>query len=340
VKKVLIVGAGLFGCCSAIELSRAGFDVTLIDKKSDIMTGASKHNHNRIHFGFHYPRSIETARQSLDGLALFLMRFRDSIVSEFPNYYFIEKTSKVTPSEYLDFCDKINIDYEIKYPKKDLLNTEKIDLSLKVLEPVYDYRAVEQSLKKSLNDLKVKQKYNCTITDIETKKYNFVVNSSYSGINQINKHFEASLIKLKQQDVIIPIFEANQDKVGLTIMDGPFCSIMPKGFEKNKFLLYHVLWSVGSEAIDETLNVDYAVNERIDMIYKESTKYYPFLKNVKRVGFWRTPRVLPINDNDERLSELFYNKQNPNYVSVLSGKVSTCWTTALKIKKLVQEATL
>ena len=66
-------------------------DVTLVEKKNDIMTGASKCNHNRIHFGFHYPRSIETAKESLDGLILFLMRFNDAIVSDFPNYYFIEK---------------------------------------------------------------------------------------------------------------------------------------------------------------------------------------------------------------------------------------------------------
>ena len=90
-KNVLIIGAGLFGCCADIELAEAGFAVTLIEKEQDIMNGASKHNHNRIHFGFHYPRSTETARQSLDGLVLFLMRFKDSIISGFPNYYFIEK---------------------------------------------------------------------------------------------------------------------------------------------------------------------------------------------------------------------------------------------------------
>ena len=339
-KKALIIGAGLFGCCAAIELSRAGFSVTLIDKKGDIMSGASKHNHNRVHFGFHYPRSTKTARQSLDGLTLFLMRFRDSIVSGFPNYYFIENGSKVSSGEYLDFCDKINLDYEFEYPKKELLNADKISLSLKVLEPVYDYRVIKQNLKEFIGGLKIEQKYDCNITDIRTEEYDFIVNSSYSGINQINKHFGISPIRLKLQDVVIPIFEAEQDKVGLTIMDGPFCSIMPKGFEKNKFLLYHVLWSVASETSGENLNTDYDIHKQIDTIYKESLTYYPFLNNAKRVGFWRTPRVLPINDNDERLSELFYNKKKPNYVTVLSGKVSTCWTTAMKIKKLAQEVAL
>ena len=64
--RVKIIGAGIFGCMIAGELKRAGHEVVLIEKNSDIMQGASKFNHNRIHFGFHYPRSLSTAQQSLE----------------------------------------------------------------------------------------------------------------------------------------------------------------------------------------------------------------------------------------------------------------------------------
>ena len=339
-KKVLVIGAGLFGCCISIELAKVGIDVTLVEKELDIMMGASKHNHNRIHFGFHYPRSKETARQSLDGLVLFLMRFKDSIVSDFPNYYFIEKNSKVTPKQYLSFCDEVGIEYDIAYPKKQLVNTHDIELSLKVLEPIYDYNIVKNNLKQYLSKLKIKQKFNCNVAEENLDEYDFIVNSSYSGINEINRLLKIPLIRTKLQDVIIPIFESKQERVGLTIMDGPYCSIMPKGFDKNKFLLYHVVHSVASQTIDGNLSADYDIEDQIDRIYNESEKYYPFLKNTTRSGFWRTPRVLPINDNDQRLSELYYNKNYPKVVSVLSGKVSTCWTTALKVKKLIQNGAL
>ena len=114
--KILIIGAGLFGCSTAIELKKAGMDVTLVEKNNDIMLGASKCNHNRIHFGFHYPRSIETAKESLDGLVLFLMRFKNAIVSDFPNYYFIDNNSIVSSDEYLAFCNKVGITYELGGP--------------------------------------------------------------------------------------------------------------------------------------------------------------------------------------------------------------------------------
>ena len=50
-------------------------------------------NHNRIHFGYHYPRSIDTAKQSILGLSSFAMEYNDCIISDFENYYCISNTN-------------------------------------------------------------------------------------------------------------------------------------------------------------------------------------------------------------------------------------------------------
>ena len=103
-KRIKIIGAGLFGCVIGYELSKAGHEVVIIEQDSDIMQRASKCNHNRLHLGYHYPRSVETAKQSLDGLVTFLTNYKDAIVSHFPNYYMIAKwNSHVTSKEYIDF---------------------------------------------------------------------------------------------------------------------------------------------------------------------------------------------------------------------------------------------
>ena len=47
-KKVLIVGGGIIGICSAYFLKKDGFDVTIVDK-SDMKTGASHINLSLIH---------------------------------------------------------------------------------------------------------------------------------------------------------------------------------------------------------------------------------------------------------------------------------------------------
>ena len=335
-KKVLVIGAGLFGSSIAIELAKADMDVTLVEKNSDIMMEASKCNHNRIHFGFHYPRSIETAKESLEGCALFLMRFSDAIVSDFPNYYFIEKNSKVPPDAYLDYCDLISVMYDLEWPQEDLINRDFIDLSLKVSEPVFDYRMIKEKLKLYLFKYGVKLKLNYNFAKDDIEEYDHIINSTYGNINHINDILDIPKINIKLQDVIIPIFEMQHDALGLTIMDGPFCSIVPKGFDKNKFLLYHVKHSVGSQTMGDNLNRNFNIEEQVDKIYNESSLYYPFLSDVKRVKYWRSLRALPINDNDERLSEIFYDKSNPKLISILSGKVSSCWLTALKVKRLIK----
>lgn len=49
-----VLGAGIMGCCLALELSRRGHRVELIDRAAVPMTGASLHNEGKLHLGFVY----------------------------------------------------------------------------------------------------------------------------------------------------------------------------------------------------------------------------------------------------------------------------------------------
>lgn len=49
-----ILGAGIMGCCLALELKKRGHQVDLIDISSQPVTGASLHNEGKLHLGFVY----------------------------------------------------------------------------------------------------------------------------------------------------------------------------------------------------------------------------------------------------------------------------------------------
>jgi hypothetical protein len=49
-----ILGAGIMGCCLALELARRGCKVDLIERAPAPMTGASLHNEGKLHLGFVY----------------------------------------------------------------------------------------------------------------------------------------------------------------------------------------------------------------------------------------------------------------------------------------------
>lgn len=345
---ILVIGAGIFGVTTAIKLSKK-HNVTLVDSNDDIMLNASKCNHNRLHFGYHYPRSIETAKQSLEGYESFYNNFKNSITSDFKNYYMIEKNSKVISNEYKSFCKELNLQHIEELPNIDM-NFDNIESSFLTNEPIFDYSTIKLTIKNLISQSNIKLLLN---TKVKSKKdldnYDVIINTTYYNINKINRLLNLEESKIRLQNVVVPIFKKNIDKIGLTIMDGNFCSILPKGFDKDTFLLYNVKNSVIQEVdnfdIPLTFNYEYLnkniyekfyLNNKIDDVYSESIKYFPFLEDCERIGYWQTIRAVPINNDDCRLTKLTFNEINDKKViSVLSGKITTCWSTAESIDKLL-----
>ena len=331
IKKIAIIGAGIFGCSIALELDKEGYEVVLYEKETDIMLMASKNNHNRIHYGYHYPRSLETTKQSLDGLLSFLANYSESVLFGFKNYYSIAKdNSLTTASQFKQFCKEAGISYKIEFPSKELMNSDMIAESYLVEEPIYDWTILQSIVKSKLVRSNIQLRLRSDYTK-STESFDFVINCAYSNINDLCRHMHVREQIFHMQDVIIPIFKTNIDRIGLTVMDGPFCSIMPKGFEHNKFLLYHAKFSVVEESISSELKMSTDVQVNTKIILQDSINYFPFLKNAEIIDYWRTKRAIPITDNDQRLSEIITYNENANFITVFSGKV----TTAVKIAKQI-----
>jgi hypothetical protein len=353
---ILIIGAGIFGITTALKLSE-DHNVTLIDMNKDIMLNASRHNHNRIHFGFHYPRSIETAKQSLEGYESFYNNFKKGICDNFENYYMIEKFSKISALEYINFCTTLGISFKEVIPdiKMDFQN---ITASFLTKEPIFDFQTLKIILHKMLVNSSVNVILNKKIRyKKDTEKYDIIINATYFNINHINKILGiCDFIPLKLQTVIIPSYYVPIPMIGITIMNGDFCSILPKGF-LSQFLLYHVkhsvifenknyeipgLWRIGKYIISngiirKHLYEAFILKKYINRIFSGCEKYFSFLENAILTGYYQTVRALPINDDDSRPSKLIINEiNNQKVISVFSGKITTCWQTADRIKKLLK----
>src|ERR1043165_1031432 len=79
-----IIGGGFAGLHCAVKLAESGFRVLVVEAADRLMTGATLHNMARIHLGFRYPGSIETAMACIPAAFEFVDEFSDVIVRERP----------------------------------------------------------------------------------------------------------------------------------------------------------------------------------------------------------------------------------------------------------------
>ena len=134
--KIAIIGGGIFGVTTAIRLSR-NHDVDLFEQNSDILQSASGINQYRLHRGYHYPRSTDTAISAKNSELFFKNEYSGSIVDDIDHFYCIANENSLTnKDQYLNFCNAVDLSFE--ETKLDLLNQNKIDLCVKVVETLFD----------------------------------------------------------------------------------------------------------------------------------------------------------------------------------------------------------
>lgn len=107
---VAIIGAGIMGACTAIELARRGVRSVLFEQADSAMAGASRWNEGKIHLGSLYAVSggLETARRVLPGGLVFfdiLERLLDTRVlthmTQTPDVYLVHRHSLAGPDAVL-----------------------------------------------------------------------------------------------------------------------------------------------------------------------------------------------------------------------------------------------
>ena len=255
----------------ALSLEK-GFRVTVFDSNLGILEGASYGNQNRSHRGYHYPRSAATARECLESAESFRRLYGPAMLTDFPNYYFIaSRGSKTSPEGYLGFCDEMGLDYKREWPARGQINRDLVSVSLRVTESVIDISKLRKVLSVHIRrrgNLKVRLGTRVTggrIQEGGTKRlvsrnsvgqgeedFDFVVNCTYSNMNAMCGWFGFKKKLLQNELCEIPIVTLpNNARIGLTVMDGPFCSILPEG-SSGDTLVYHVKESVLDTQISES----------------------------------------------------------------------------------------
>ena len=345
---------------TALRLAERGAAVTIYERLQKPLQGASYNNQNRLHLGFHYPRDDETARQSIRGFARFREEFAPCILGDFPNAYFIaSEGSLVTAQQYLDFCRRMGLRHERIDPASYEPAVRGVDLGVLCDEVVYDSAVLSQLVLRRLADAHIDPRFGTDVQRIERRSGGFrlhaagqpardfdaVVNCTYANVNDLTEQLGHSVPEYQYEYTMVPIVEWDHPAVGVSIMDGPFMTVLPFG-QTGRYLLYHVAHSVIAEHVGRHMPstwVDRATapSRQVDgqalfeRIREACTRFVPALSAVRLAGFLEGPRMVLAHRHHTDARPSIIRRYEPGYVSVFTGKIDHCIWVADDVANLL-----
>ena len=106
----IIIGAGIFGLYAAKILDSQNKNIIILERSKKAFARASTINQARVHNGYHYPRSYDTAKKVAEYYDRFNNEFAFAINDAFKHIYAISNAdSKTSSDEFANFCKTINI---------------------------------------------------------------------------------------------------------------------------------------------------------------------------------------------------------------------------------------
>jgi hypothetical protein len=253
----VVIGGGIFGCYAALFLAGKGARVALLEKEAQLFQKASLVNQARLHGGYHYPRSIATAALSDEHKNRFTRDHQQFVHSNFEKYYAIDRFGSFTdPGQFERFCQYLKIPCK-RVPEHPLFNFQRLEALYRTEEFSFDpvllrkfyVQKVEThagiTLLKSVQISKVSKSNTHWTLELQTSaglagiaqqkphatlQTPTVINATYAATNAINRLFGLRDLDLTHEISEIAFITSEQfQNKGLTVMDGPFGSIMPFG---------------------------------------------------------------------------------------------------------------
>lgn len=327
-KHIVIVGSGWYGLHSylCIKNKYKNCKVTIVEKNSEIFENSSNFNQNRLHLGYHYPRSHNTRELCKKGYTKFINHYRNVVDFLDRNFYCISKDSIIDYQTYLKIYDNDemydhtilanhyldNIDGNIINTKEKIINSEKAKSLFKE--------------KINLKDLQL----NYTVQDIQIKGKKIIINDdiacdllidcSYNSLQlQSGYLYELTISLLYKRLKNIHNFDS------LTIMDGEFFSLFPRDLQKNNYTLTHVKYTplIKSNNINDIHNFkitdDLVIQIQNQMETSAKQYYKSFSQDFEYYSYFTSFKCKNLSATDSRECNIYHKD---NIISVNCGKIT------------------
>lgn len=358
----IIIGAGIYGLYAAIKSSEKGLRTLILEWEPEAVGRGTYINQARLHNGYHYPRSYSTASKSARYFQRFLEDFRECINTDFTKVYAIAKQySWANGAQFQQFCDNLNVQCE-SMPVGKYFNETEVEASFLTEEYTFDAMLIKEKMVDELAAVSGEVYYNARIATIEKREGQFIItlengevfetpyilNATYASTNQIHDlmGYEKLPIKYELCEVILCEVSDHLKDVGVTVMDGPFFSLMPFGKTG-----YHSLTTVSRtphqtsyDALptfecqqqnptcspQQTANCNHCPHAPTSAFVEMHQTAKKYLNNRTEIEYVKSiytikPILKASEIDDSRPTIIKQYSSEPHFYSVFSGKINTMY---------------
>lgn len=317
------------------------------------MLRASYNNQARVHNGYHYPRSILTALRSRISYPRFISEFPDCVDRGFKKYYLIgRQQSNVTAKQFMSFCGRIGAPCkEENGPVSELVNKQLIEAVFAVEEVAFDAASLRNEMRRRLLEVGVECKFWTSAARVQRRSqglevriqsggdehlrcFDQVFNCTYSGLNQFSNSGSEN-IPLKHEIAELCLVDVPALRnTGVTVMCGPFFSIMPfppescSSFSHVRYTPRYSWSDHNSPKLSDSSLLDRFRAESVwNRMRMDAQRYIPAISDsTYRRSLMEVKTVLPSSELDDSRPILFRpNWGMQGFHSVLGGKIDNIY---------------
>lgn len=314
--KIAVVGGGWFGCHITKVLQQTQHEVYLFEQNASLMTNASRHNQNRLHLGFHYPRNKSTRKLCYSNFEKFQEQYSYCLESEPLNIYSVSHNSIVDFETYVDIMKSSGLDYVIDDYHSEYFNSNTIHGSVLTNEKIINFAKAKEYFANILQNVILNYKF----TEKDACKFDKVIYCTYYPINH---SFVCKYVPTL-------IWKTNIDwNISFTVMNGHFFSLLRAPHAQNHtHTLTHVKYGrLGDhETYDLALNsinhlaIEKATNDLKTDIkkYFKPNYYEQIISNLDQTVDCCIKTIIPSTSDGRDL----YTVKNINNMFITCGKIS------------------
>lgn len=356
-----VIGGGFFGLYLAEFLARRGGRVLLLERGPELMRRASYVNQARVHNGYHYPRSVLTALRSRVNFPRFVAEFRPAIDTSFEKIYAIARRwSKVTAEQFYGSMTRIGAPIRpAAKAVRALFNSDFIEAAFTTVEHAFDAVRLRDIMAERVRAAGVEVRLNAEVRGVQALPGGAVrldVNGTpleaggvfcctYSQLNVPGAAAGLPLVPLKHELAEMCLVQPPPElkHLGITVMDGPFFSLMPfppRGLHTLSHVRYtpHARWQDGGPTAYEVFERTERRTAFAHMV-RDAARYLPAAARCEyRDSLWDVKTVLPQSETDDSRPILFRPHHGlRNYHLVMGGKIDNVYDVAEVIGRMLDE---